>query len=520
MTKENKSQTNNQKKSQADELLDQLGQKFQCNEVGNMERFIEQHKAHVRYLPSRKNWLIWDESRWCICDRSQIFSLALRSAKDIYDEARDCDNEEGKKKLTSWALKSQNKNRINSMMEMASNHPDIVESFDKFDTNSHHINCLNGIVDLKLGELITRSSDDLVLKQAPVNYFRHKKCKTFDKFLHDIFNGDKELISWMQRAIGYTITGNTSEQCFFLAYGTGANGKSTLFETILDILGDYGRSAEFETFLSKDRSSTRVLEGVGKLQGIRFALASEADSSRRFSEALIKKITGEDTVTGTQLYGSSFEFRPEFKLWLLANHLPIAKDASHGFWRRVKVVPFARRFTTDQIDQNLREKLMQEKEGIVAWCVRGAMNWYKENQATGGRSGIGSCAAIEEATAIYRSDNDLFSKFLEACVEQKSGGTIPAQEFYDAYKAWCEKVDEGYPCSQAIFSSRLEERSIIKKRTSSGNVYQDVCLKVYDDDDDDFSDRFSNNFPVIGTNDSNDHDKEEDDDDDDSDLDF
>lgn len=352
------------------------------------------------------------------------------------------------------------------------------------------INCLNGIVDLKTGELITLSSKDLVMKQAPVNYHRHAKCPIFNKFLHDVFNGDTDLISWMQRAIGYTLTGLTSEQLFFIAYGTGANGKSTLFETILDIIGDYGRSAEFETFLIADKTNTRVLEAVGKLQSIRFALASETDSGRCLSEALVKKLTGGDTVTGGQLYGAAFEFRPEFKLWLLANQLPIAKDASHGLWRRVKVIPFARRFTSDQIDQNLREKLMLEKEGIFAWCVRGAMNWYSENEGTGGRSGIGTCSAIEEATEMYRSDNDFFSQFIKDCIEEKQGSEIAAQDFYDAYKGWCQVVGESYSCSQAIFSSRLKERDIIKRRTSSGYMYQGVCLKqeILDNDEDNYDD--------------------------------
>ncbi|MEQ9106503.1 MAG: phage/plasmid primase, P4 family [Limnobacter sp.] len=467
----------------ADHLLDELGLKFECSEVGNMERFVAHHKDKVRYVPERKRWVLWDGTRWKRCGHSDVHALALETAKGIYDEARDCKTEEGRKRSTQWALGSQNERRIRSMINMASNAPDLVASIGAFDTDPAKINCQNGVVDLKTGELIGHSSSELVMKLAPVNYLRHAKCPTFSKFLHSIFNGDVELIRWMQRAIGYTLTGLTNEQLFFLAYGTGANGKSTLFETILDVLGDYGRAAEFDTFLASDRSNTRVMEGVAKLQGIRFALASETDSAKRFSEALVKQITGGDTVTGSFLYGASFEFRPDFKLWLLANHLPFAKDGSHGFWRRVKVVPFARRFTKDEMDQTLRAKLMSEAEGIFAWCVRGAVSWFKRMEETGGQSGIGTCDAVDEATNVYRSDQDLLGQFIEDRLGEDKGNEVPAKVLYTAYEDWCREAGEQTPCAQSLFSKRLEERDILKKRKKSGVVYLDVRLNGHYDDE-------------------------------------
>ena len=166
----------------------------------------------------------------------------------------------------------------------------MVTSINEFDRDKTKINCLNGIVDLKTGEITRQTPSDLVMKQMPVAYQRHARCPKFDKFLHDIFNGDTELIQYIQRALGYTITGQTNEQKFFIAYGTGANGKSTLFETILHVLGDYGRAAEFDTFLSQDYSNTRVMEGIAKLMGIRFAITSEttvlADSLKAYQAYL------------------------------------------------------------------------------------------------------------------------------------------------------------------------------------------------------------------------------------------
>lgn len=450
---------------------------FECSEVGNMERFVSQQMNNVRFIPERKAWAQWDGSRWELRGHAAVFGVALKTAKHIYDEARDCPNDEGRKKLTLWACQSQNERRIRAMINMAAKHPKLVASLSDFDREEMHITCTNGVVDLRTQELIGHSPANYVMKRVHVAYKKHARCPVFDAFLDQIFNGDIELISWLQRAIGYTLTGLTNEQVFFLAYGTGANGKSTLFETLLDIIGDYGGATDFENFLSSERGNTRVMESIAKLQGIRFALASETDSARRFSEALVKKITGGDTVTGSFLYGSSFEFRPAFKLWLLANHLPVAKDGSYGFWRRVKVIPFARRFTEEGRDQTLHQKLRQEAEGIFAWCVRGAYNWVKTIENGGGASGLGTCSAVDEATAIYKSDHDLFGQFITDCLVPSPGAELSADELYKCYIRWCDEAGEQYPCSRPIFGSRLQERSIPKKRKSSGNVYLGMTIK-------------------------------------------
>jgi putative DNA primase/helicase len=457
---------------------EELGLDYECSEVGNMHRFIDQNVDRIRYIPEQKKWAVWDDTRWCLSSHSQVYQYALDTAKSIYNEARDCRNEEGRTRLTKWVLSCQNDRKIQSMINMASKIPEMQTKQNEFDAYPHLINCKNGIVDLRTSELIGRSSEDRVMKRVSVNYTRHAKCPTFINFLHQIFNGDKGLISWIQRALGYTLTGLTTEQVLFIAHGRGANGKSTLFETVLDILGDYGRSAEFETFLASDKSNTRVLEGLGKLRGMRFALASETDSTRRFSESVIKKVTGGDTLTGGALYCSAFQFQPQFKLWLLANHLPAVSDASHGFWRRVKIIPFARKFTANEIDQNMRSKLMNEAEGIFAWCVRGARNWHQLNEQSGGTSGLGKCHAIDEAVEDYRHDQDTLSEFFSATLDNSTDGSIPAGDLYSEYHAWAKSSDQDQVCSQIAFGKKMAERGIAKTRTKKGIVYTGIRLKA------------------------------------------
>ena len=191
-----------------------------------------------------------------------------------------------------------------------------------------------------------RGPEHLVSKLVEVDYDPTAKCPNFDKFIDDILCGDKELIRWVQRALGYTITGSVDEQLLFIAYGKGANGKSTLFELINKLLGDHSKTTDFAMFLSSQKSDVRMMEAIGELKGTKLALASESDGSKSFNETVLKRLTGGNTLRVTKLQQTAFQFAPEFKIWMLANHLPFARDGSHGFWRRIKIVPFVRQFTT------------------------------------------------------------------------------------------------------------------------------------------------------------------------------
>jgi putative DNA primase/helicase len=271
------------------------------------------------------------------------------------------------------------------------------------------------------------------------------------------------------------LSAQVTEQVLFIAYGTGANGKSTLFELLHMILGDYSKMADFETFVTGKKSDVRTMEAIGELKGIRFALASEIDSSKRFDEALIKKLTGGDTLRGTALRSSAFQFSPEFKIWLLTNHLPFARDGSHGFWRRIKVIPFKQTFRGDDMQSNLLGRLSTERNGILKWCVEGAAKYFHKVRHE--ETGLGPCKAIDEATAAYRYDNDTASRFIEEVVEAKEGEQVQARALFSAYESWSFEEGIKYPISEQIFSRRMEERGFEKKRTSEATFYRGISLK-------------------------------------------
>ena len=459
-----------------------LGLQFDCSDIGNMERFITKHRRHLRYVSDRNCWAHWNKSFWSFGAKETAYELALQTIKSIYDEITACSVEAGAAELRQWARASRSKAKVSNILSMASQHPDMVCKSQDFDRHPYLLNCQNGVLNLKSGELGFHSADLMLTQITNVKYDQSKKAPRFMKFINDIFCEDKELIEWMKRALGYSLTGDCSEQCLFIAYGTGANGKSTLFETLKDILGSYAVSSEFDTFLAKDKANVRAMEGIGKLQGKRFASASETDSSKRFSEALVKRITGEDTIVGAELYGSSYEFKPTHKLWLLANHLPSATDASIGFWRRMKVIPFDRTFSSEEMDRGLSAMLSSEAEGILAWLVDGAFEWHKMKKDGKGGTGLGACTAIDQTTDIYQYESDVFGLFLSQVITHKVGARTTAKDLFRAYLHWCDIERNETPCSQKIFGGRLDERGLKKGRKNSGVYYKDVMLE------DDFKD--------------------------------
>ena len=448
-----------------------------CTDTGNMERFIRDHRHVIKSGGHDRQWYVWTGQRWKPSPRDAAFNLALKTVENIGLEAVRSSTPSEAEELRKWHKTSQSEAKTNAMLKMAAQHETISVSAGAFDSDRMLLNCANGLVDLRTGELLERGPEHLVSKLVDVDYDPTAKCPTFDKFIGDIFCGDKELIRWVQRALGYAITGSVNEQLLFIAYGTGANGKSTLFELINKLLSDYSRATDFELFLSNQKSDVRMMEAIGELKGTRLALASESDGSKRFNETVLKRLTGGDTLRGTKLQQTAFEFKPEFKIWMLANHLPFARDGSHGFWRRIKIVPFARQFTTEEIDTTLPYQLEAEAKGVLRWLVEGAVAWHRRVSKTQGKTGLGPCAAIDASVDQYRYDNDHASRFIEECLTVEDGaGRVGARDLYNIFSRWSHENGFDDLVSENIFSRRMEERGLKKKRTKAGVEYEDVAV--------------------------------------------
>lgn len=448
------------------ELADQ-GLAYACTDIGNKDRFVRDNQDKAMHVREQNAWAVWDGTRWKI-DNPAVHQMAWNTVKGIYDEARDCANGLGQAKLSKWAMQSQNEAKIRSMLNLACHALSV--SMSEFDTDPHVLNCQNGIVDLKTGKLRKRTPKDLVMKIANASFRPAAKCERWTQFISEIFCGDEELAAWMQRYLGYTLSGSTKEECFLILYGRGRNGKGKLSETLLSIFGDYGKTTEFDMFLSTD-GGVRKMEAMGSLQGVRFATASETDSTKRWSEALIKRMTGGDTLQGAKLYGSRYEFQPSHKLFFQVNHLPGFKDATTGFKSRLCVVPFNAEFTGVAQDKNLREQLLSESDGILAWLVEGARLYFAE--------GLGpKPKAIREATDEYIEDNDVMSQFLEAECDCVDIGTVGSSALYEAYQRWCSSNGHQAPVSQKFFKDGMIERGACWRKTRNGNEFVGYRLKT------------------------------------------
>jgi putative DNA primase/helicase len=325
----------------------------------------------------------------------------------------------------------------------------------------------NGVVLLDSGTLRPGYPADRITLHTSIPFDPSAKCPRWDQFLAEIFRDNPELPDFIRRAVGYSITGDTSEQCLFLLYGKGANGKSKFLGALRETLGDYAYNTPFSTIELSDRSS--IPNDLAALVDRRFVTASETNPSARLNEARIKALTGGDAITARFLHCEFFTFRPVAKFWLSVNHKPRVSDDSYGFWRRVRLIPFTREFRGPEDDQHLEEKLRAELPGILAWAIRGSIEWR--------RDGLNSPACVTTATEQYRIESDPLAEFVEERCVQAAAVSVPARELYRAYTKWAEDrgMKESERLSNTAFGTRMSQR-FEKQHAKQGNLYAGIGL--------------------------------------------
>lgn len=350
-------------------------------------------------------------------------------------------------------------------MELAKSEPGVPVSADQLDAAPWVLNVLNGTLDLRTGQLRPHAREDLLTKLAPVAYDPGALCPTWEAFLSRILAGDVELIRFVQKVIGYSLTGSTQEQCLFILYGAGANGKSTLIQSISALLGDYARQTPTETLLVQRGDGVR--NDLARLQGARFVSAVEVEGGRRLAEALVKQLTGGDTITARFLYGEHFEFQPMFKLWLAVNHRPVVQGTDHAIWRRIRLLPFTVTIPPAEQDKRLAEKLQAELAGILRWAVEGCQAWQRE--------GLEPPAAVQRATGDYRAEMDVIAAFIRDCCVLGDKQEVSTSALYAEYVGWCTQVGES-PVSQKALAATLKERGCTPGRRGGGRLWVGIAL--------------------------------------------
>jgi putative DNA primase/helicase len=449
----------------------------------NALAFIRDHGADVRYCYRWNAWLVWTGTHW---ERDTSGEVMRRAKDTIKRLARQVEHlgESEAKALLSHIKASLSTAKLKALVENAQSEPGIPTQPDTWDADPWLLNCANGTLELKTGTLWPHHRSDYLSKCLAIEYQPTATCPTWDNFLWRIMGGSQgdddpdmsvgelenrrqadaratELIAYLQRAAGYTLTGSTEEQCLFLCHGQTKTGKSTYLATIRALLGPYGTQADIQTFMHKDKPEVR--NDLADLAGSRYVYAVESQEGKRLAEALVKQMTGGvDAIKARFLFEEYFEFKPQFKAYIGTNHKPIIKDSDDAIWERIRLVPFVIQIPKEDRDKTLEEKLLQELPGILTWAVRGCQAWRASHD-------LKEPAAVVDATHTYRTEMDNFGRFLEECCLVNAAVRVKTGDLYAAYKKWCESIGE-HALSLTAMGKRLDEQGFDKK--VSGGIWR------------------------------------------------
>ena len=372
--------------------------------------------------------------------------------------------EEIQQKWAAFTKKSRmNASKKAMMNEIQHRLPVLPEEFDR---DKMLFNTANGYIDLTNGSLHDHDIKKMFSKQGDVEYSDTMDCPEWLAFLDQTFNGDQELIEYLQKAIGYSLTGSTEEQVMFILYGSGRNGKSVFMDVLKHVAGSYARSMQAKSIMVQQTSSAANSD-IARLKGARLVTASEPNEGVRLDEGLIKELTGGDTVTARFLYGTEFEFHPEFKLWLATNHKPIIRGTDDGIWRRLMLIPFTVQVPKEKVDKRLQYKLERESVGILNWAVDGALKWQRE--------GLEPPESVKQASKEYRDEMDVLELFVSDCCDKGPDYQAPAGELFKRYQAWADETGE-YKMAKQKFGAQMKQKYATKK--NSGIFYLGIRLKL------------------------------------------
>ena len=434
------------------------GDSFKLTDVGNAERFAAMFREDVRYCAVYKKWFVWNGKFW-EQDNGTIIEYAIHCVRSIYTYADLLPEGDQRKALIQHALRSENGNKIKLLVSLAAGLKDLAITPEEWDANPWLLNCQNGTIDLKTGQLRPFSKTDFITRICSAPYDEHCPTPLWNQLLDTVMSGKKIMIEYLQRAFGYSLTGDISEQAMFVLHGTGSNGKSTLLNIFSAVMNTYAQSSSSEAFMQKKSES--VNNDIARLKGARFVTAIEMEENKRLAESLIKSMTGGDKLVTRFLYGEYFEYIPQFKVFLAVNHKPIIRDTTNSIWRRIKIIGFENTITEANRDRHFAEKILEkEKPGILAWAVQGCLRWQNEK--------LNDPPEVRRAVGDYRDEMDSFKNFFEECCEEAPNGKVSNKLLRAAYDEWCRDNGE-YAMTQRPFSQKLLERGFTKKRCHTGH---------------------------------------------------
>ncbi|MBG7619020.1 bifunctional DNA primase/polymerase [Herbaspirillum sp. AP02] len=436
-------------------------------DMGNAKRMAMKYGADIRYVVETKQWLIWTGNYWMEINNLDIVAMAKTIPMELHVEADQVADDNLRKEMKRHASASEGALKLQHMIELFKSEPNIAVSIDDLDRNRFLFGVQNGVINLKTGEFKEAKREMLITQVSPVTYDPDATCPLFESFMMQIMKKDKELVEYLQKAVGYSLSGSVSEQCLFFLYGYGANGKSTFLNIVRAVVGDYGAQAAGETLLEQNRSSNGPSEDLARLRGKRFVALSEVDDGKAFAEGLFKSLTGGEPITARRLYQGMFEYLPAFKLFLAANHKPIAKSGGHGFYRRLRLIPFEMTIKKEDQDPQLEHKLREEAPGILNWAIKGCLEWQKH--------GLTSPKAVVRAIEEYESEMNILKAWMAEYVVVDSKYRASSAELYASFSEWAKSY-HSWSWSQNRFGRKLAEHGFKSKKTPK-IVYLGLTLR-------------------------------------------
>ncbi|MCA1716262.1 MAG: phage/plasmid primase, P4 family [Actinobacteria bacterium] len=445
-------------------LDDETAETFNTTDLGNSRRLVAWEGGDLRYCYPWGRWLVWTGRNWLVDDRGEVLKRAKATVSRIYQEAAAARDEETRKALAKHAMSSESERKIKAMVELAK--PEVSILPEELDADPWKLNVLNGTIDLRSGKLLEHNRADLVTKIAPVEYGPMAAAPHWEEVLERVLPSE-DVRGFFKRLCGYALTGDVSEHVLPVLYGTGANGKSTVLNALLEALGDYGIQAAPDLLISKRGAHPTEL---ADLFGMRLVASIEVEDGRRFAESLVKQLTGGDRVRARRMRQDFWEFDPTHTVFLATNHKPEVRGTDNAIWRRIRLIPFTETIPPEEQDKKLPEKLRAELPGILAWTVEGCLEWRLD--------GLRAPEEVRQATGEYREEMDVLGAFLDECCKLGPEENVSARELYEAYAQWCTDTGEQQE-TQRKFGRRLTERGVFiryKGGTSGGHRWRGVDL--------------------------------------------
>jgi putative DNA primase/helicase len=446
---------------------------YDPQDVGNGQRIQALYGDIVRWCPEFKKYLVWDGMRWMLDDADMVRLLAQNVMTAFGVQAAKA----GDESMMRFAAGCRRSSRITNALREAQ--PHLICHADQLDTDPWLLNFRNGTVDLRTSELLPHNPSNYITKLVEYDFRPGAECPLFLRFLERITGGgpdvsqeagerSRRLILFLRRAFGYSLTGVTSEKVVFLLYGPHDNGKSTLLALFLRLLGPYAILLQIESLMARQYETNNSQADLADLKGARFVMTSETEEGQRLAEGKLKRITqGTGRIKAARKFENPIEFSESHKLWLDCNFLPVIRGHDEAIWRRLRTIPFDVVIPPEEQDRNLSAKLMKEAEGILAWAVEGAREWYAY--------GLPATTDVDDVGKEWRRDADQIGRFIDQSCTTVPNAQVSARALYSAYKEWAESSGERWE-TEKKFSDRMQERGFEKERKESGNLYLGIGL--------------------------------------------